>query len=301
MAYDQIAVQARFNESYKTAQEVSDWRKLCQMITSNAPTVPISHLGSAGSFKRYNEVITTEKGSLGYDYTIYNYAWYNSIEVDDLPNRTYNDKVPQMWGDKIASLAPMAMQFQERYFWETFLANGTDFSASAFFSSRTIGSTTVNNIISGSGVATEDAIMQDLDSALKAMAQFKHDNNKEYINTPVYSGLVLIHPLEIASKIRLILTKSQINGTENVYKDYNIIPMAVPHLSDSGITGYSASDWYLAKIDNDSIKPMVFSQVTAPMVEQMKKMSTVERTKWLAYMDFGVGYGDPRKIIKVNN
>ena len=218
------------------------YNSLVSMVSSDGATETLAWWGSVPKMHRYTG--TPEPTDLpGYDWTIYNYQWSSELRFDVSRGRGLDSQLQMT-----SSLVEEAIQFMEERFWRLFNRDETDdcFSGSTFINdTHTYGAATLDNKISGSGVATSADIISDFASALTRLRYMTTDTGDRYINMGVSpSDMVIICPPDIENELRQAMTAELIDGTTNTMRMINpdnII--SSPYLTDK-------NDWYLAFKDS---------------------------------------------------
>jgi hypothetical protein len=230
---------------------------------------------------------------------VYNKRWIGGVSIDDTPGRTRLNKYIT---EKVQGLAQEMAFFKERKFWEKFLLGNSVacWTTATFFNdTHTIDGVTIDNIITGSGVANVAAFLTDLNSVVKQFATFKNAAGNNIFDGQ-FANLAVIVPQSVYLLAMEAFKAALINGTTNLGVTFGVELIPAAYLEDASLTGYSAADWYAVKKDPVK-KPFLRSTVENMLLTQRNKISPLEPTVYEVYSDYGLGYGDPRSIIKVNN
>lgn len=284
-----------FQESLESSPQI--FRSICAQIANAQGVHNAAWLGSPTALTPYTGRQNIVTSLPKYTYSIHTKRWEITHALDNTPGRTLDQ--PAI--DRVASdLSIEVLQMFDRAAMDLIVA-GTSalaFDGVAFFAnSRTSGTpfADVDNIQDGTGITIEQ-LRVDLASARATMTKFKADNESTFINTND-SGWVIVAPVALDENFRYLLNAQMISGTSNITRNVALITSPVLDATD-------ANDWYLLKIDNPFRRPLMYVETQAPMISFIDKIEPTDMASSSgiqAYCDFGFGYGDFRKAIKVKN
>ena len=112
----------------------------------------------------------------------------------------------------------------------------------------------------------------------------------------------LVVPPQLNATARQIYASDKVKGNTdepdaNIYRNA-YLPVMVPYLGNSAVTGNSATAWYLWSADVRPFGIAYLDGVRAPQIEEVDPGAEYLGRAWRAYMDYGVCQIDPRGAVK---
>jgi phage major head subunit gpT-like protein len=285
-------IQVLFQTSYGELLKSVNWRKLVMEVESASSLEKYNWLGSVPSMSEWVDERQI-RALMAEDYTIVNKNFEATISVDR--NDLEDDKLGLL-RPRILGLAERAAAFPNKLVFSLLDAGETakTFDNAAFFNeTRKIGeSENIKNLLTGSGVASGDAIRTDIAAAVVAMSRFTDDRGEFLELVPD----TIVCPPEISIAIRSALTP--VHGSQRPEAQY------IKDIVDSVWLSDPAS-WYMV-CTTSVLKPVIFQTRKAPemvAVDRPDSHSVFMRRMVYYGVDvrFGAGLFDPRACVKVAN
>jgi phage major head subunit gpT-like protein len=286
-------IQARFLRGLATVA-ASMMAPLIEMTTSESNKETYVLFNHFGVIKEWIDEVEFSHLE-DFDFEIKNKDWQNGFLVD---RNTLDDSKKTLGNDverEITFSLSSWGNFPDKLITELLVAgeSGLAFDGVAFFAASRpklqYKGTTINNIVTGTGVDTLAHITADLASAMSYLRAMKAKNGDPFNYNPKYLAII---PSHVESFFATLRDSIEISGSTNIYKgkfDYIV----------NDYLSTSANSWYLFNASTP-FKAFIYQTRKAPMFD----MTDDKKKKFIQYFSTGrmnAGYGNPLSIIKVKN
>lgn len=293
---------ALYESDFQAALAVQGWRDISVFMPSNGAENTYTWFGTVPLMEDVTHGQVSRRGLSRYNFTIQNNEYQAVLEVERAVLERDNLGLIR---PRIEQLGSEAAMHPGRLILSLLNTNPLAFDGVAFFSdSRVIGaSASIDNIVTGTGVASVATIQADLNSARGAMRLFQDDTGRPM---NLVGNTIVIPP-----QIEQIFWQA-LNADQSALQDRQVIPAGNGNWSARGymvvVDPYltDANDWYLLHNGGPSNKPFIFQQEVAPGMNgttNPNESTVIESRKFLysVYGRYNVGVTDPRFGVKVTN
>jgi len=295
---------AEFQRAFDAANNAAAWRDLATEVQSNTDTETIQWLGTPPQMVDTTKKDLEMKGLESFNYSIQNLTFKAAIEVQ---RSTFEDDKLNLIRPRLEQLGQEAARHPGQLIMQLPVSNGLAFDGTAFIAdTRTIGlsANIDNNMASGGSGTTLAGFQADLATARALLRNFQDDQGRPMNNV----GNVIMVPSGLEQLAYMALNISFPAASPNVGP-------AVPATTDGVIraNGYSiyvnpyltdANDWYLMSVDGAN-KPFIYQTRVAPTLENVLDGTeyAVVRDRYIYSVRarYNVGYGDPRRVVRIVN
>lgn len=293
---------AMFANEFDAAKAFQAWKEITQEVKSDSISETYEWLGTVPKMEELKggDFIFDEIGG-PYSFTITNLEWQTGFEV---ARKTFSDDKLGQIKPKIADLALEAARFPGEKIWDLFEDNDDAFDGTAFFAdTRTIGdSGNIDNIATGTGTSVSQ-LQTDLSTVRATVRKFKDDKGRpmdHIINTIVCPAELEQLFFQALNAVQTPLNQPVVpagKGERFTASGYQVL--VNPYLTD-------ANNWYAFASGPGERKPFIYQNREGPefngLTDPNSDAGVIRRRfAYTAYSRFNVGYGDPRRAIKVTN
>lgn len=295
---------AEFQRAFDAANNAAPWHDLATEVQSNTDTETIQWLGTVPQMVDTTKKDLEMKGLEAFNYSISNLTFKAAIEVQ---RSTFEDDKLNLIRPRLEQLGQEAARHPGQLIMQLPVTNGLAFDGTAFIAdTRVIGlSANIDNNMASTGSGTTLAGFQaDLAAARALLRSFQDDQGRPMNNV----GNVIMVPPALEQLAYMAMNIQFPAASPNVGP-------AIPATQDGVIraNGYAiyvnpfltdANDWYLMSVDGAN-KPFIYQTRLAPTLENVLDGTeyAVVRDRYIYSVRarYNVGYGDPRRVVRIVN
>lgn len=295
---------ATFQSAFDAASNAASWRDLATKIDSNTNIETHAWLGTPPAMVDTTRRDLEMKGLETFNYTLENLTYKAAIEVQ---RATFEDDKLNLIRPRLEQLGLEAARHPGQLIMQLPVTNGLAFDGVAWIADTRvvgIGANIDNNMASGGSGTTLAGFQADLATARALLRNFQDDQGRPQNNI----GNAIMVPPALEQLAYQALSISFPAASPNVGP-------AIPATADGVIrtNGYSVyvnpfltdvNDWYLMAVDGAN-KPFIYQERVAPTLENVTAGSeySVVRDRWIYSVRarYVVGYGDPRRVVRIVN